>query len=73
MHWATEIHNTLGFSETKGTMRRVSCYVLKRRIGGQLSATLSRRPRLDCCNQSTRHAVTPRSGLDIQPLEKCDR
>jgi hypothetical protein len=73
MHWTTEIHNALGFSETKGTMRRVSRYVLKRRIGGQLSAPLSCRPRLDRANQSTRHTVTSRSGLDIQPLEKRDR
>jgi len=42
MHWATKIHNPLSFGEPKGSMRRVSRYVLEWRIGRQLSATLGR-------------------------------
>ncbi len=73
MQRPTEIHHPLRFSKTKRPMNRMRRHVFQRRIGRQLSATLSGRPRLDRCDQRACHAIATRSGLDIQPLEKRDR
>jgi hypothetical protein len=73
MHRATKIHNTLSFGEAKGTMSCMSRDIFDRRIGCQLSATLRSRPPVDGRDQRPRHAVTTRSGFDVQALKERDR
>jgi len=70
---ATKVHDALCFDETKGPMSRMSPDVFKWRIGRELAAALGYGPSVDRRDHGTRHALTARSRLNVQTLQKCNR